>query len=271
MLKVVLFENNDMPRLGQLRYPARVITTVTLMALAVTGFGDDNTLPPVRVDGVATKTASKSYKFCWSAIREVNGVREDRFFAEPIIEAKGHKLVPADTTLTIQSQNGAIDVRVSRDGAVENFPISNELLAENPLVVVNKPKESLDLTVQIRIPVPNQKRFKYSELVAGLKQANHLFRKALGILGIFAPQTKDLTFVFASASTVRPAVTVLWKGSPKTTIGDDDGMLAIRIDESTKEDPDVLVTEIPEKIVAIPQRRSERLLSSYDQEATHLR
>jgi hypothetical protein len=260
-----------MPRLGQLRYLARVITTVTLTALAVTAVGDDNTLPTVRVDGDATKTASKSYKFCWSAIREVKDVREDRFFAEPVIEAKGHKLVPANTTLTIQTQNGAINVPVSRDGAVENFPISNELLAENPLVVANKPKESLDLTLQIRIPVPNQKRFRYSELVAGLKEANHLFRKALGILGIFAPQTKDLTFVFAPGSTVRPALTVLWKGSPKTTIGDDDGMLVIRIDESTKEDPDVLVTEIPDKIVAIPQRRSERLLSSRDQEATHLR
>ena len=51
-----------MPRLGQLRYPARVITSVTLIALAVTAVGDDNTLPTVRVDGDATKTASKSYK-----------------------------------------------------------------------------------------------------------------------------------------------------------------------------------------------------------------
>jgi hypothetical protein len=90
--------------------------------------------------------------------------------------------------------------------------------------------------------------------VDGVKEANHLFRKDAGILGIFAPQTKDLTFVFGPPSAVRSAVTVLWKSSPKTTIGDDDGMLVLRIDESTKEDPDVLVTEIPEKIVAVPQR-----------------
>jgi hypothetical protein len=249
-----------MTRLGPLNRFAPVLIAAWMLP-AGAGFGDDNTLPPVRVDGDATNYGSKSYKFCWGAIREINDVREDRFFAEPIIEARGHKLVPANTTLTIQSQDGAINVPISRDGAVENFPISNELLAENPLVVANKPKESLDLTLQIRIPVPNQKRFRYSELVAGLKEANHLFRKAMGILGLFAPQTKDLTFVFAPTSTV-PAVTVLWKGSPKTMIGDDDGMLVIRIDESTKEDPDVLVTEIPEKIVAIPQRRSERLLSS---------
>jgi len=76
----------------------------------------------------------------------------------------------------------------------------------------------------------------------------------MGVLGIFAPQTKDLTFVFAPASSVRPAVTVLWKGSPQTTIADNDGMLVLRIDESTKEDPDVSVTEIPEKILALPQR-----------------
>ena len=41
-------------------------------------------------------------------MREVNGMREDHFFAEPIVESKGHKLAPSDTTLTIQSQNGPI-------------------------------------------------------------------------------------------------------------------------------------------------------------------
>jgi hypothetical protein len=70
-------------------------------------------------------------------------MREDNFFAEPIVESKGRKPAPADTTLTIQSQNGTINVPVSRDEAVENFPISTELLAENPLVIANKPKGSL--------------------------------------------------------------------------------------------------------------------------------
>ena len=133
-------------------------------------------------------------------------------------------------------------------------PISTELLAENPLVVVNKPKGSLDLALQIRIPVPNQKRFRYSELVAGLKEANHLFRKALGTLAILAPQTKDLTFVFPSSGSDRPEVTVLWNASPQTKVADDDGMVTIRINESAKENPYVLVSEIPEKILAIPQR-----------------
>jgi len=87
-------------------------------------------------------------------------MREDRFFVEPVIESKGHKPPPTDTSLIIQSQNGPINVPVSRDGAVENFPISNELLAENPLVVANQPKGSLDLTLQVRIPAPNQKRFR---------------------------------------------------------------------------------------------------------------
>jgi hypothetical protein len=31
-------------------------------------------------------------------------------------------------------------------------------------------------------------------------------------------------------------------------------MLTVRINESTKENPEVLVSEIPEKILAIPQR-----------------
>ena len=231
-----------------------VITIASLIGLAGIGFGDDNILPRVRVDGDRTEMSSKSYKFCWKAMRVVNDVREDRFFAEPVIEAKGHKLVPADTTLTIQSHTGAINVPVSRDGAIENFPISTELLAENPLVVANQPKGSLDLTLQIRIPVPNQKRFSYSELVAGLREANHLVRRATGILGFLAPQTKDLTFVFAPSESDRPEVTVFWNRSPETKVADDYGMLTVRVNESTKENPDVSMSEIPEKILAVPQR-----------------
>jgi hypothetical protein len=230
------------------------IIIAVLIELGGVAFGENTILPPVRVEVDAAKMAAQSYKFCWGAMRQVNGVREDRFFAEPIVESKGHKLAPADTTLTIQSQNGPINVPVSRDGSVQNFPISAELLAENPLVVSNKPKGSLELALQIRIPVPDQKRFSYSELVAGLKEANHLFRKAMGILGILAPQTKDLAFVFASTGSDRPEVTVLWHGSPETKVADVDGMLTLRVSESTKENPEVLVSEIPEKILAVPLR-----------------
>jgi hypothetical protein len=230
------------------------MTMATLIGLAGLAFGNNVTLSPVRVEGDAVQMATQSYKFCWAAIREVNGMREDRFFAEPIVESKGHKLAPADTTLTIQSQGGPINVPVSRDGAVENFPISIQLLAQNPLVVSNKPKGSLDLALQIRVPVPNQKRFKYSELVTALKEANHLFRKAMGLLAILAPQTKDLTFVFASSGSDRPEVTVLWNGFPETKIADNNRMLTLQVNESTKEDPEVLVSEIPEKILAVPLR-----------------
>ena len=175
-----------MLRTGRLIFFAPT-TIATLLGLAGVGFGDSNILPPVSVDGDATVKTSKSYKFCCAAVREVNDVREDRFFAELLIESRGHKLAPADITVTIQSHTGAINVPVSRDGAIQNFPISGDLLAENPLVVANQPKGSLELGLQIRIPVPNQKRFKYSDLVAGVKEANHLVRKATGILGMFAP------------------------------------------------------------------------------------
>jgi hypothetical protein len=50
-----------------------------LIGLAGVGFGDDNTLPPVRVDGDAPKLATQSYKYCWSAMRLLNGMREDLF------------------------------------------------------------------------------------------------------------------------------------------------------------------------------------------------
>jgi hypothetical protein len=146
-----------MPRLIQLHCIAPIIIA-TLMGFAWPGFGDDHALPPVSVGGDATKKATESYKVFWNIMREIDNLREDNFVAEPLIESKGHQLVPANTMLTIQSHTGVINVSVSRDGAIENFPISNELLAENPSVIANQPKGSSELSLQIRIPVPGHLR-----------------------------------------------------------------------------------------------------------------
>ena len=86
------------------------IAIAALIGLAGVASGDNTILQPVRVESDTANMATQSYKFCWTAMREVNGMREDRFFAEPIVESKGHKLAPADTTLTIQSQNGPVNV-----------------------------------------------------------------------------------------------------------------------------------------------------------------
>lgn len=92
-----------------------------LVGLAGVASGDSTILQPVRVEGDTAKMATQSYKFCWTALHDVNGIREDRFFAEPIVESKGHKLAPADTTLTIQSQNGPINVPVSNGRGSREF------------------------------------------------------------------------------------------------------------------------------------------------------
>jgi hypothetical protein len=141
-------------------------------------------------------------------MREVNGMREDNFFAEPIVESKGRKPAPADTTLTIQSQNGPINVPVSRTRRSRIFQFQLNCWQRIRWSLPINPKDLLTWHCKSESP-PNQKKFRYSELVAGLKEANHLFRKALGILAILAPQTKDLTFVFASSGSGRPEVTVL--------------------------------------------------------------
>ena len=75
-----------------------------------------------------------------------------------------------------------------------------------------------------------QRRFSYSVLVSAVREANQLFRRDAGLLGIFAPQTKDLTFVFARSQSQRATLAVFWKDSSKTKIGDDEGMLTVRVE-----------------------------------------
>ena len=79
-----------MIRVGQLSSFAPM-AIAALLGLAGVAFGDNIILPPVRVDDDAAKMATQSYKFCWAAMREVNGMMEDNFFAEPIVESNGHK------------------------------------------------------------------------------------------------------------------------------------------------------------------------------------
>lgn len=98
----------------------------------------------------------------------------DRLEAVERIESKLPGVRAHDIRLTIHARRGAIVVPVAADGSVD-FPADAELQAENPAVETNQPKGSLMLSVHAALRVPASLDVAWSEIDAGLQQAQALF------------------------------------------------------------------------------------------------
>lgn len=117
---------------------------------------------------------------------------------------------PADTApirLEVRSRSGVKPVSVSADGALPDFPITAELKEENPPVVANRPKGSLQLGVQVGLKRPTKAA---DETVGwyqkGLDQANAAAKKLGGGLGFLVPKSKSLMAVFPQGAKGRVVV-----------------------------------------------------------------
>lgn len=95
---------------------------------------------------------------------------------EPVerIESKLPGVRAQDIRLTIHAKRGVIVVPVAADGSVR-FPADAALQAENPAVETNQPKGSLVLSVHAALRVPASLEVPWSEIDAGLQQAQALF------------------------------------------------------------------------------------------------
>lgn len=103
----------------------------------------------------------------------------DHLVAIERVESKLPGVRAQDIRITIRAAKGAIAVPVAADGSV-NFPAGEALQAENPAVETNQPKGSLVLTVHAALRLPGALEMPWSEVDAGLRQAEELFAKSPG-------------------------------------------------------------------------------------------
>jgi hypothetical protein len=99
--------------------------------------------------------------------------RYDRLIAIERIESKLGDVSPDRIMIEIRARTGTLRLRPARDGAVD-FPLTDALLAENPMVVTNQPKGSLTLSVTLGLKLPTSTRLPVRELLAALTQADQL-------------------------------------------------------------------------------------------------
>lgn len=158
---------------------------------------------------------------------------------------------PEDILLTIQSATkGMIPVHVATNGEILNFPVQKDLSQENPPIVVNQPKGTMQILLSANIPLPDGLTFQYSHLSDGAAEANRMIGEQAGMMSFMAPKSDGVVFYFKKSSAGKATVTISSLTGPQTLTADGKGQIKLKIDDSlTKENPEVQLSEKPLQVM----------------------
>jgi hypothetical protein len=150
-----------------------------------------------------------------------------------------------DISLTIQSTTkGMIPVAVGTNGEILNFPVQKDLSRENPPVVANQPKGTLQIFLSANVPLPDGLTFHYSHLSDSVAEANRMIDKQAGMMSMLAPRAKGVVLYFPKSSAGKATVTISAITGPQVFTADDKGRIKLKIDDSlTSENPQVQLSE----------------------------
>lgn len=150
-------------------------------------------------------------------------------------------------TLVIQAKSGPINVSVGADGEIRNFPLTPELLKENPPVLSNQPKGSSQLVAAIEVVVPDSSTWSYRELAQLLDAANAEIKKQAGMLSIMAPRAKAFSFHFGGGE---KATVTIKRAEPQVLTADANGVVRLEIDKPlVAQDPQVVLSDKPDRVL----------------------
>ena len=162
--------------------------------------------------------------------------------------SKNEAVKPGAITLTIRAKGGARKLRIDPDGEIHAFPMSAKLLAENPPVVSNQPKGSLQIGGGLFFNAATATTYRYRRLSDLVDEGNATTKKRAGFFSLLAPQAKSVLFVFFRHT--GQTLTVHSKTAPSTSTANEKGEIALRIDRSLlAENPRVTLSEKPSKVL----------------------
>lgn len=137
-------------------------------------------LVPLAAAADEAAVGSTPYLALYQVLAPARSIRAyDRLIAVERVQSKSPEVRAQDIRITIRARRGAIEVPVAADGSVD-FPADDTLQTENPAVETNQPKGSLMLSVHAALRVPDTLEVPWSEVEAGLRQAEELFAKTPG-------------------------------------------------------------------------------------------
>jgi hypothetical protein len=165
-----------------------------------------------------------------------------------VVQTNDKAVNPRSITLTVQAKSGAIPLKIDPDGEIHGFPISTELLKENPPVVTNQAKGSMRIGGGMGITLPDSLTFTFAQLNGFLAEATAEMKKQAGMmLSFMVPSAKGLIFEFSTPR--KQTVTIAYKAGPRVLTADSDGGIKLPMDKaSLAENPTVTVSEKPLKV-----------------------
>ncbi|MEX0899876.1 MAG: hypothetical protein WD081_04205 [Gammaproteobacteria bacterium] len=101
-----------------------------------------------------------------------------------------------DLQLVVAAEAGSIAVVIDEDGVVDNFPVSEALLEENPPVRTNAPKGKLAMTVEFTSTVPPTEQLSYAIVIAMADEYRELVKRQGFVARLMMPKPKGLLVEF---------------------------------------------------------------------------
>jgi RNA polymerase sigma factor (sigma-70 family) len=162
------------------------------------------------------------------------------------------QISPTNIHLMIESKvRGSIPVQLARDGQLVGLPHDDALRRENPFVVSDLPKGTLNMTMFIRLPKPRGQRFPYSRLSDGVEElnravvrANQLIKKSYAKEFLpFKKQVQGVIFMFPPALAGKAKVEIASATNRREYIANARGQIKLKIEKTLlDENPEVRVS-----------------------------
>ena len=193
----------------------------------------------------AQDTGQVPYAMMHKVFSRAQQVKNPKVRALVTLQSKTKMVKPP--TMVIQAKSGPINVPITDDGEIRSFPVTDELLKENPPVLTNQPKGTSQLVAAMEAVLPDTLTYSGRELAQVVDVANAEIKKQAGMLSLMAPRAKAVSFQFRDGG--KQTVTIN-RAQPQVLSADANGAVRVEIDKSfAAEDPKIVLSEKPAKIL----------------------
>ncbi len=177
---------------------------------------------------LSAETAKTNYRSVYGVFHASAVVdKYPRLIAISKIESKDPSVSPASIKIEIKARSGTIQVPIDAGGRA-SFPMTAELVEENPAIVSDQPAGSLRVSLAVEVHPPTVARLAFAEMLKAMEDVE----SATAALSQeqTSPKIDGLELRFAAGANAR--VTVSWDGGEDMLIADPQGRVFLRRDLS---------------------------------------
>jgi hypothetical protein len=199
----------------------------------------------------ANTNAVIPYKTLDDMFQPIGEVDPTKLEIHVFVTSRNKAVHPSDISLTIQSAaRGTFPVPLGTNGQILKFPHEKDLRRENPPVIANLPKGTLNLMITMQLPPSDELTFRYSRLGDGVAEINKAIKTQAGLLSPLAPKVQGVAFLFPKAGAGKAQVEIASAAGRREYTADKNGLVKLKLEKTLlAENPEVKVSKKPQHIV----------------------